>query len=191
MAWPTTLLTTYIPNSLPAIKATDLMAIQTAINRGFLGTYSYSGLVLDGVGGQDAVPIPGGLKTSGAVVAGGPVTLGGTAMGRTAPTPAPQRNTLYGDSLIFAYGFFYANAQLVYGMNIASCARTGTGTFVVTLINASVGDIGTIVPVVGIFTGVAAYGGAAVATPKTINITMFNAQGAAVDEPFYLIVVGN
>lgn len=190
MAWPVSLLTTYIPNSLPAIKAADLMAIQSAINRGFLGTYSFAGLVLDGAGGKDAVPVPGGINASGPIVAGGPITVGGAALGRTAPTPTPQRGTLYGDSLIFAFGFFYANAQLVYGMNIASCAHTGTGTFVVTLVNGSVADIGTIVPVAGMFTGVAAYVGAAVATKNTINISMFNAQGAAVDEPFYLIVVG-
>ena len=75
-------------------------------------------------------------------------------------------------------------------MNIASCARTGTGSFVVTLINGSVADIGTLIPLVSILTGVPAYGGASVGTVKTINVHVYNAQGTPVDEPFYLLVVG-
>src|SRR5690349_3399956 len=116
MAWPLTPLTTYLPGSLPAIKAADLNAIQSAINRGFLGTYSYAGIVVDGVGGQDAAPIAGGLKTSGPVVAGGPVTVGGTAFGKSSlPTPIPAPGAIYSDTRIIAAGFFYANATLYCG----------------------------------------------------------------------------
>jgi hypothetical protein len=181
-------LTTYIAGSLPAIKAADLMAFQTAINRAFLGTYSYFGLVLDGVGGANATPTAGGLTTSGPIVSGGPVTVGGTSVGTAAPTPTPQRGALYKDSLVFAFGFFYANATMAWGMNIASVAHPSAGNFTVTLINGSAGNPASIVPVA------CAYGGAysasaAVATANTINVVVFNSAGN-IDEPFYLIVVG-
>lgn len=192
MAWPTTPLTTYLPGSLPAIKAADLNAIQSAINRGFLGTYSYAGLVIDGAGGQDAAPIPGGLKTSGPIVAGGPITVGGTVFSKALPSPPPEPGAVYGDTRIIAAGFFYANAGLAYGFNVASVARfpnIPSGSFTISLIAGSASAM--LVPVACVL---AAASGASAQTGvqdgKTVRVDITNAQGALTDQPFYLIVVG-
>lgn len=190
MAWPTTPLTTYLPGSLPAIKAADLNAIQSAINRGFLGTYSYAGIVIDGVGGQDATPIAGGLKTSGSVVAGGPVTVGGTMFSKSLPTPVPSAGAIYSDTRIIAAGFFYANATLAYGFNISSIARTpsvATGSFIVTLVITPGASM--LVPVASAFVATNAAAQAAMQDPKSVRVDITNAQGN-VDQPFNLIVVG-
>jgi hypothetical protein len=189
MAWPTTPLTTYLPGSLPAIKAADLNAIQSAINRGFLGTHSYAGLVLDGVGGQDATPIAGGLKTCVPVVAGGPVTVGGTAFAKTLPSPVPLPGAIYSDTRIIAAGFFYANATMYCGFNIASISRfpnIATGTFLIGL-SVTPGAL-MLVPVANGSSNCIAQ--ATMQDAKTIRVDLFNLQGAATDQPFNLIVVG-
>jgi hypothetical protein len=191
MAWPLTPLTTYLPGSLPAVKAADLNAIQAAINRGFLGTYSFAGLVVDGTGGQDATPTPGGIKTSGGIIAGGPITVGASAFGKSLPTPAPIAGAIYQDTRIIAAGFFYATAALAYGFNISAVARTPNvpvGSYLVTLILGS--TVGTLVPVASV---IAAISGASaqtvMQTNNSIRVDVTNAQGF-VDEPFNLIVVG-
>ena len=190
MAWPLTPLTTYLPGQLPAIKAADLMAIQTAINRGFLGTYSFAGLVVDGTGGQDATPTPGGIKTSGGIAAGGPVTVGGSAFGKTVPTPAPIAGAIYQDTRIIAAGFFGANATCLYGYNVSAVARTPnvpTGSFIITLILGS--TVGTLVPVASVIAAVSASAQTVMQTNNSIRVDVTNAQGF-VDQPFNLIVVG-
>ena len=177
MAWPTTLLTTYLPNSLPAIKAADLMAIQTAINRGFLVTYSFAGLVLDGAGGQDAVPIPGGLKTSGAIVAagavqcaslssganvsaggslsaGGSVAVGARALSAAVPSPPIQKGVLYGDACPIALASIAGNGVVHVGFGIQAVKWYGTpggtppnGTYDITLQLAAAGNYQTLIPI--------------------------------------------
>lgn len=191
MAWPMTPLTTYLPGSLPAIKSTDLNAIQSAINRNFLGTYSYAGIVIDGVGGKDAAPVPGGINTSGAIVAGGPITVGGTAFSKALPSPPPTPGAIYQDTRIIAAGLFYANAGLAYGFNIAAVARTtniASGSFVITLVNGSATAM--LVPIASVLaaaTGVSAQTG--VNDAKSVRVDVTNAQGYT-DQPFYLVVVG-
>lgn len=191
MAWPTTPLTTYLPGSLPAIKSADLNSIQSAINRGFLGTYSYAGLVLDGAGGKDAVPVPGGINASGPIVAGGPVTVGGTAFAKGLPSPPPAPGAIYQDTRIIAAGFFYANAGLAYGYNIAGVARTNNipnGSFTITMIVGSASVM--LIPIANPMVVPAAYAQTSVNDGKTIRVDLYNPQGAYLDTPFYLIVVG-
>jgi len=189
MAWPLTPLTTYLPGSLPAIKAADLNAIQSAINRGFLGTYSFAGIVVDGTGGQDVVSAPGGLSTTGPIVSGGPVTVGGTAFSKSLPTPVPAPGAIYSDTRIIAAGFFYANATMYAGFNIASIARfpnIATGTFLIGL-SVTSGAL-TLVPIANGTSNCVAQ--ATMQDGKTIRVDVFNLQGAAIDQPFNLIVVG-
>ncbi len=59
MAWPFTPLTTYISESLPTIKAVDLNAFQSAINRIYSGTRSLKALTLDPDGDNTVSPTPG------------------------------------------------------------------------------------------------------------------------------------
>lgn len=51
MAWPNTPLTTYVATTVPAIKASDLNSIQSAINSIINAAYSLKGLWIDGTGG--------------------------------------------------------------------------------------------------------------------------------------------
>lgn len=167
------------------------MAIQNAINRNFLGTYSYVGMVLDGVGGKDAVPVPGGINASGPIVAGGPVTVGGSAFSKTLPSPPPTPGAIYQDTRIIAAGFFYANAGLAYGFNIATVARTNNianGSFTIGLIVGS--PSGMLVPIASPMAQPPGYAQTSVPDGKTVRVDLFTAQGAFTDEPFYLIVVG-
>lgn len=189
MAWPLTPLTTYLPGSLPAIKSADLNAIQSAINRAFLGTYSYAGLVIDGTGGQDAAPIAGGLKTSGPVVAGGPVTAGGTAFSKSLPTPVPIAGAVYSDTRIIAAGFFYANVTMYCGFNIASIARfpnIANGSFLIGLsVTAGANMLVPVANAMGAFLA-----SATMQDGKTIRVDIVNLQGQPIDQPFNLIVTG-
>jgi hypothetical protein len=160
MAWPLTPLTTYLPRGLPPIKASDLNAIQNAINRNFLGTYSHFGLVLDAIGGQDATPNAGSLSAEGSIsclgtlsvggnasleqslgvgsdiTSGGALTLGARGGGTSVPTPAVRPGTLYADSCVAAFGQTDNNGNgLVAGFGVQSVAKGGTGVVDVTLRN--------------------------------------------------------
>lgn len=159
MAWPLTPLTTYLPGQLPAIKAADLNAFQNAINRGFAGTYSTAGLVLDGVGGNTVAPAPGsltasgdgkfagalsvagsarvvgsisaggGLSAGGSIVTGGFVELGASAGGTKAPTPQVARGILYADSCVVAFGQTDNQGNLNAGFGVQSIANGGSPGF--------------------------------------------------------------
>lgn len=62
MAWPLTPLTTYVTSSTPAVKATDLNKFQSTTNESMLGTVSFKGFSVDGIGGQ-ATAAPAGTIT--------------------------------------------------------------------------------------------------------------------------------
>lgn len=121
MAWPTTPLTSYLPGSTPPIKASDLNSLQDAINKAFLGKYSFAGLVVDGFGGNPVTPPGGGLSLTGGanigggvqcaslfaagnlaaggnVSAGGSVAVGARALSAAVPGTAVQKGVLYGDA---------------------------------------------------------------------------------------------
>jgi hypothetical protein len=55
MAWPLTPLTTYIANSVPAIKAADLNGIQSAINQLYTGQNTIAKLAIDGMGNNGSI----------------------------------------------------------------------------------------------------------------------------------------
>jgi hypothetical protein len=129
MAWPTTPLTSYLPGSLPAVKAADLNAIQSAINRAFLGTYSFSGLVLDGAGGAPASPPPGGLNAIGSASFGGNLTVGASGAGTSLPTPAVTKNALCVESCLLAFAVFdpVFGGRSPYCFNIQSITLSSDG----------------------------------------------------------------
>jgi len=170
MAWPITPLTTYLPGSTPPIKASDLNAIQSAIVRAFLGTYSFAGLVLDGAGGNDAVPPAGGLSAKGNAIiggavqcaslnsggdvsAGGKVSVGAKALSTALPTPAIQKGSLYADACPIALASIGGNGVLHVGFGIQAIKWYGTpggappnGTYDITLQLATGGNYQTLIP---------------------------------------------
>ena len=115
-AWPTTPLTTYVSGTTPYIKAFDLNSIQAAINRAFLGTYSYKAIQIDGIGGANSAPPTGSLIVS-----------------RTTSGTAPTTSTLQGEltkGLVpQCWGQLSSAGSLQRGVNILSAARTGAGTY--------------------------------------------------------------
>lgn len=67
MAWPSTALTSYLPGTTPWIKADDLNAFQSAINRIINGTYTLKTLYVDSTGGNTAAQLPGLVVANGLV----------------------------------------------------------------------------------------------------------------------------
>lgn len=68
MAWPLTPLTTYVASSTPAIKASDLNSIQSAINSLYSGALSIKSLYVDGVGAAASPIGAGNAFVSGTIV---------------------------------------------------------------------------------------------------------------------------
>lgn len=120
MAWPRDPMTSYVPGSLPPIKASDLNALQDGVNRAFRGTYSYAGIVVDGTGGNSVTPPPGG------------VALSARAVGRSQPTPPTPPGVLFADSCVTAFGAVGPDGTLLGGFGIASVARVGAGSYRIT-----------------------------------------------------------
>jgi len=200
MAWPLTPLTTYLASSLPAIKAFDLNAIQNAITRIVRGTYSLAGIVLDGNGGGDANPPPGGIRASGAVSAANLaataataspiVTLAANGFGAT----APQRKTLYADTLLYAAAVVHIDGTLQAGFNIARVTKPGTGQYDIRL---AVPSEAAFAPLPSALVPVACAYGITVAFPAVImmaadliTVQMFGTSGAKVDCGLSLAVFG-
>jgi hypothetical protein len=80
MAWPFSRLTTYLFQSLPAVKSGDLNAIQDAIGALFGGTLSIKSLWIDGVGNAASAVAAGTLRAVSAIIDNGlTVTVGNIA----------------------------------------------------------------------------------------------------------------
>lgn len=122
MAWPLSRLTTYIANSVPAIKAFDLNEIQDKLADLYAGLRSIKGLVVDGVGGVAATAVAGAVQVSASVV--------GLAM----PTAVTQLGLLAKEHIPAAIGHFALNAPptLLAGINIKDTSRAGAGDYTVT-----------------------------------------------------------
>jgi len=200
MAWPLTPLTTYLQSSLPAIKAFDLNAVQDAITRILRGTYSLAGLVLDGTGGGDGTPPPGGIQASGTVsaarisaaslVTAPALALAANGFGAT----APQRKTAYADTLLYAAGVVSLDGTLEAGFNVVRVAKPGTGQYDVRLALPSEATLGrlpsALVPVACAYGITLAFPAVLMTTPDLITVQMFGPSGAKVDCGLSLVVFG-
>lgn len=122
MAWPLSRLTTYIANSVPAIKAFDLNEIQDKLADLYAGLRSIKGLVVDGVGGVAATAVAGAVQVSASVV------------GLAWPTVVTQLGLLAKEHIPAAMGHFSLNSPptLLAGINIKSTSRAGAGDYTVT-----------------------------------------------------------
>ncbi len=145
MAWPLTVNTTYANGTV--VAATYLNNIETGIVNLYTGTSSLKALQIDGTGGAVVAPAAGSLVVSGAmsgaslaltgaITTATTATVTSTANGTSAPTPTISKGVLYGDLLPIAWGVFNSGGTLVRGVNIAACAKTGTGAYQVTLTTA-------------------------------------------------------
>lgn len=116
-AWPTTPLTTYVGSSTPAIKAADLNSFQDAINRGFLGSYSHRGIVVDATGGASVSPVAGAVVVNRAI------------SGTSAPTTTSQIGEVNRGTLPLCWAQVAADGTLNRGFNINSATPIGTGHY--------------------------------------------------------------
>jgi len=217
MAWPITPLTTYLPGSTPAIKASDLNAIQDAINKAFLGKYSFAGLIVDGVGGNAAAPPAGGLSLTGAaniggavqcaalsaggsvaasgnVSAGGSVAVGARALSAAVPGTAVQKGLLYGDACPIALAHIAGNGTVVVGFGIQSIKWYGgnNGTYDITLQLAAAGNYATLIPIAcGAITGNGVFASAIGISNNVVRVQTYETSfstTATFPMDFFLIV---
>ena len=212
MAWPITPLTTYVASSTPVIKASDLNDIQTAINRAFLGTYSFRWIKVDGVGGVSSTVTSGSVnavtvETSAGIGAGGNIVAQGyiqaagnylqaglSISSATAPTAAVERGATYYDTAPLAWAKVTNNgstATLVRGVNIASASFSSTGNVLVTL---TTGATNTLCPVATIQDpNGTAHGDITLVSSSTTTIRVLTwASGSvATDYDFFLVVFGD
>lgn len=120
MAWPLTPTTSYVANSTPVIKASDLNLWQTTFNAIFLATYSLKAVVVDGTGGSVVVPVAGTLKVS------------GSASSAAIPGTAVAAGLMYREQVLHGFVRAYWNGAaivIVRQINVQSVTRAGPGSY--------------------------------------------------------------
>lgn len=142
MAWPITPLTTYVAGGLPWISASDLNAIQDAINRIINGTYSHKAVVVDGTGGIVTAGTPGTVRVSSTVSAyttTPPFAMPSVPVGELNSEQVllgAARCSLSGGAIVACGGF-----------NVREAERVAIGAFLVTF-NTAFPDVLRHVPLV-------------------------------------------
>lgn len=106
MAWPSTPLTSYVSNTVPAIKAFDLNSFQMGVNGIINGTYSHKAVVIDGTGGTLATPLSGALILT--------QSISSTAT----PNPTLPIGTFYQNQLVAGWAVVDPIASLARGVNV-------------------------------------------------------------------------
>ena len=128
MAWPLTALRTYVANTTPTIRASDLNDFQTAINGVIGGTYSLKAFAVDSVGGVVVAARTGTGKVS--AVDSGTGTEAGAA-----PLCSTVALGEFGRGLV-PIGWARidgATGDLLRGINVYDVSHTvGTGTYYIT-----------------------------------------------------------
>lgn len=177
MAWPGTPLRTYVANSTPTIKASDLNNFQSGINGIINGTYSLAAFVVDGTGGAIVTPLSGSGTVS--------VALAGSA------TPNVAINVGQFGKAGVPIGFAYvqgATAALNNGYNVYSVARIGgTGEYTISFnpvptsaaINFALASLGGI----GVYRVAVGAGGGG---RQAVNVYTYDLAGLATDINFWV-----
>jgi hypothetical protein len=201
-------LTTYLPRGLPPIKAADLNAIQNAINRNFLGTYTHFGLVLDGKGGSDVVPTAGALAASGTGTFGGlvtcpslqvngdgnltgKVTVGASAGGSALPGTPITKASVYAESCLLAMAIVKFDGTFVFGFNIASIDwRPNLIGMVLVQLATPAESANTMVPLTSSYSSNVSQVFPEVRDNRTIAVTTTDLRGVGTHASFSLVVFG-
>ncbi len=180
MAWPSTPLTSYVSNTVPAIKAFDLNAFQMGVNGIINGTYSHKGLVIDGLGGALSTPTSGALT----------LTQSGSSI--ATPNPTIPLGSFHQNQLMSCVGYISSAGTIVRGVNIKSASYVmALGYYLVTFnLNLDPGATGTYpvfaMPVVGGASSYYAHCSINPANPSSVNVFISNgaAGGASVTSDF-------
>lgn len=187
MAWPLTAMTTYVANSLPAIKAADLNALQTFAGAVLTNTYSFKSVQVDGTGGAAST------GTSGYVEA---LTLYATANRSSATAGAGQAvvvGNIWRDTIPIAYAHVdntVGAAALVRGVNIAAggIAWQANGRVRVTLTN---GPNNQLLPIAIAHTATGIHCTVNTLSATSFDVYTFDAAGVLADGyDFFVVVFG-
>lgn len=174
MAWPSTPLTSYVSNTVPAIKAFDLNAFQLGVNGIINGTYSHKGVVIDGVGGSLATPTSGTL------------TLTQSGSSTATPNPTTPLGSFYQNQLMSCVGYIDQSGAIVKGVNIKSASLV-MGVYIVTF-NLNLGLTFPVfaIPISGGAQSYFAHCSLNATTPSSVNVFICNgaASGASVTSDF-------
>jgi hypothetical protein len=125
MAWPLSRLTTYLANSVPAIKALDLNELQDKLSDLYAALRSIKALVVDGNGGNAVTGRAGTVKVS--------ATDSGTEGGGAAPLTPTVALGEFGRGLV-PIGWAYvkgSDGTLLRGINVRDTTRGGVGSYLV------------------------------------------------------------
>lgn len=137
------------------------------------GTKSIKAITVDGVGGAAATPVSGTIGASASVA------------GSSTPTPSFTGGLTYKESPPFAFCKVNAAGTFITGMNIASIAHGGTGSYTVTLSTAAASTAKMLVIIGANNVGFAF---ATVNTTTQISVGTRNTSGVAADVDFSLVV---
>jgi len=122
--WPLSRYQDFVDNTVPAITAAFLHAVQDALIRLYDGTQSLKALVVDGTGGSAVTPTAGDIMASRSLRAGRAVA------GNSAPTGAVEAGELV--KALVPVGWIQMNGTMVRGVNVYDAARTAQGLYDIT-----------------------------------------------------------
>lgn len=119
MPWPATSLTSYVSNTVPAIKAFDLNAFQSGITGIINGTYSHKAVSIDSIGGALVTPPIGSLQLT---------TSNSSTL---TPNPTQAVGTFFRDQIPSAWVNVASAGTIIKGVNAKLVTRTGPGVYIV------------------------------------------------------------
>lgn len=120
MAWPNSPLTAYVANSVPAIKAADLNAMQAQEVAVSTGTISLAAVVVDGTGGATVTGRAGTAK----------VSASDSTSGASFPMPVVAAGEISKGSVAIAWATVNGTTLLTGGFNVhAAPTHPGTGHY--------------------------------------------------------------
>ena len=145
MAWPLSRFQDFTDNTVPAIAAAFLHAVQDAQNHVYRGTQTLKALVVDGTGGVAATPTPGDISASRSVRAGR------TVSGTTAPTTKTDAGELTMSCVPVGWARLDNVRALIRGVNIYEVnSGLGNGIYQVTF-DRVLGAIGASAPIATLY----------------------------------------
>ena len=145
MAWPLSRYQDFVDNTVPAITAAFLHAVQDAIGKIYSGTQTLKALVVDGTGGAAATPTAGDISASRSV------RVGRTISGTTAPTTKTDAGELTLSCVPVGWARLDNARALIRGVNIYEVdSALGNGIYRVTF-DRVLGAIGASAPIATLY----------------------------------------
>ena len=138
MAWPLSRYQDFTDNTVPAIAAAFLHALQDAIAKVYDGTQTLKALVVDGTGGVAATPTAGDISASRSV------RVGRAVSGTSAPTPTVAAGEIGVGVNPWGWGSCDGTV-FTRGVRVNSFVRNGVGDYTITF-SAGLSDPANVAP---------------------------------------------